>query len=136
MPNTIPVIFLLFAQTFNLKLFEQLFKPRTMQIVEDRPRHLAAPHSVHGRRVAGTPLIGEARPIDGDAPGFSPRLRFRDDRSTPIDDGPEHVEKERFYCWIFQRHDGSQRFDGVFGVAPLLRISSSSKSTALSIGRI
>jgi hypothetical protein len=91
------MVLFLFGKTFDVKLGEQVFQQRAMQVVEVGPWHVALSHLVHGRRIAGPPSIGKASPIDGDAFGFFPGPAFFDDRSAPVDHCAKCVKDERFH---------------------------------------
>ena len=68
-----------------------------MQDVELGPGQLAASDTVHARRVAGAPGVGELRPVHGHTLPLRQRLDFTRDRRAPVDDRAEGVEHQRLH---------------------------------------
>ena len=77
-------------------LGHQPVKRGAVQVVQARPRQLAAPHAVHRRRVGGPPLVDERRPIGLDPTLLAERAELGDQAAAPVDHAAEHVEHQGF----------------------------------------
>src|SRR3984957_6365368 len=81
-----------------MKLLEQVFQQRAMQVVQICPGHLPVAYLLHGRRVPSPPSIGKATPIDVDAFGLLPCRAFFDNRSAPVHHGAKSVKDKCLHC--------------------------------------
>src|SRR5262249_24434244 len=97
MPGAIEVVELRLAQADDAELRQQCDEVLAMQIVELRPRALAAAHLGHRRLIARPPAVGKIVPVEGITLGCQRRLRLAGDAVAPIYHGAEHVEGQRLY---------------------------------------
>src|SRR5581483_2181461 len=93
-PGAIELCPLCFAEAGEAVLRQELVEDHAVEIVDARPREIAAAHALHRRLISRAPVVGEARPIGGDALLATEPLELADDAAAPIDDGAENVENE------------------------------------------
>ena len=77
---------------------EQAVQDAAVQAVDVGPRQRARAHLVHGRLVAGAPVVGEGGPVlrrQGEP--LLQQLPLADDAAAPVDDGAEDVEAQRLH---------------------------------------
>src|SRR5437879_6101009 len=95
-PGPIEMVDLSVRQPLDGELRQELLEALAMEVVELRPRALAAPHLVHRRLIEAPPRVGELGPVHREALRLPESLALADEARSPVDDGAEDVEGERF----------------------------------------
>src|ERR1700685_2257333 len=67
-----------------------------MQRVEIHPGKAASPYLVHRRFVCRPPGVGEAFPVRAQTACVAEGTQLARNAGAPVDERPEHVEKQRF----------------------------------------
>jgi hypothetical protein len=108
MPGAVEMGFHLLRQVRHSKSWQDALEIAPVQHIELRERDAAGTHLLHGRLVLAAPGVGEGRPVRPVAERFEHRLRLPRDAAAPVDQGAEHVEKQRFH---FARYEWGHRHD-------------------------
>src|SRR6202011_724375 len=93
-PGPVELVDAVVGHRYDSRGCEQVVEHHAMQVVDPGPRKFTPAHSIHRRGISGPPAVGEARPILLHPMALAELLELANDAGTPINDGPEHVERQ------------------------------------------
>ena len=96
-PHPVEMVLFLFGQAGEAEPVQESVEYLTVKDVDLRTRPLPQPHAAHGGLVSASPGVGELRPVRVDPLLGADPAALAGDRATPVDDGAEHVARQRLY---------------------------------------
>ena len=94
-PHTVETLDLRFRKARETILLQEAVQDQPVKSVQGRPGQLALSDAVHRGAVSRPPGVGKRLPIRIDSVRPPQAFSFFNHTATPVDDGPENVERER-----------------------------------------
>ena len=96
MPGSVEIVDSSLVKPPDVERFDEFAQTLAMQLVEPHPFTLAISYTFHRGLVHPSPSIRECFPVGLDTKALAEQAAFSNDARSPVHDGAEHVEDERF----------------------------------------